>query len=360
MIELASVRGGQMIFNMGGGVKPPEVKPTPFGKYAWRKYAVGEKLEEKISTIRSKHVVDSDPENYTVYASGNMQRDDVTGLYTLVSPSTWTLTPDGNGLTMTANHYIMFGSPTGNVVFKNTQYVDYRAVVRATSSEGVLIVPSDVSYPVTKYSFEMVPDYILEEIVVSDDPEEYPNGEQDGFIYERMNVNKGLIELDNFDDLGIARKVTFNIPDAYSEQDSLFAQSSSDSVYKMHISNADEVIIRSKKITQYMFAFLFYNFSGKLKIFTEQIETRPFEYLGFQNGTPTVTNRKIFISKDVKSIDSITTFTQGLFYNGSAQYLIYCEAESKPDEWGQYWNYRASNAPMTVYWGVTEEEFDAL
>ena len=347
-----------MIFNMGGTA--PRKKTSAVGKYAWRKYAVGDVLKEMTSTVKTKYVVDPDPENYMVYASASMETDKVNGIYTLVSPREWTMTPDGNGLSMSVNNYIMFGSPSGSVVFKNTAYSDYRASVRATSAEGTLIVPGGESYPVTKYSFEMVPEYVIEEIVVSDDPEEYPEGELDGFIYERMNVNKGVIELDNFDATGVARKVTYNVPDAYTEQMSLFIDGSGTSGYKMIIFNADEVVIRSKKISASMFGFVFYKFSGKLKIFSEHIGQRPFEYLGYTNGTPTVVNRKVFISKDVLTIEASSSMVDALFYNGNSQYEIYCEAESKPSGWGTYWNYYSSSGRLTVHWGVTEEEFDAL
>lgn len=58
-------------------------------------------------------------------------------------------------------------------------------------------------------------------------------------------------------------------------------------------------------------------------------------------------------------------FTKQPFYNS---YLhsngggsIYCEAESKPDQWPSYWNYvNYSGTAPTTFWGVTEENFDAL
>ena len=40
---------------------------------------------------------------------------------------------------------------------------------------------------------------------------------------------------------------------------------------------------------------------------------------------------------------------------------IYCEAASKPSKWDTYWHYKGSSHTVpTVYWGTTEEEFDAI
>ena len=44
--------------------------------------------------------------------------------------------------------------------------------------------------------------------------------------------------------------------------------------------------------------------------------------------------------------------------SGSLQ--LYCEAGSKPNGWGKYWNYAGKDEILTTHWGVTRAEFDAL
>jgi hypothetical protein len=39
---------------------------------------------------------------------------------------------------------------------------------------------------------------------------------------------------------------------------------------------------------------------------------------------------------------------------------VYCEAAEQPADWGAYWNYKDQNTQLTVHWGVSEAEFDAI
>ena len=185
MIELANVRGGQMIFNLSG--VSPQKKPTPFGKYAWRKYAVSWVKEEAVSNITKRYVADPDPKILKVYMSSSMETDEVNELFTLVSPESWDLNMDGSGLSISINKYFMFGKPSGTLAFKSGSYSSQRPGVYFTSAEGAVVVPSDASYPVTKYSFNSVKVHTFEEYVVSDEEGEYPDKEElDGFYYEQI------------------------------------------------------------------------------------------------------------------------------------------------------------------------------
>lgn len=70
---------------------------------------------------------------------------------------------------------------------------------------------------------------------------------------------------------------------------------------------------------------------------------------------------KIFIPSSVEYIDGgQNTYVT---FQGCNNLDFYCEAESKPSNWGQYWNRDANSASgkaFPVTWGVTEEEFDSM
>ena len=175
-----------MIFNMGG--VSPQKKPKTFGKYAWRKYAVSLVQEDRVSDIKTRYVADPDPKILKVYMSSSMETDEVNKKFTLVSPESWDLNMDGSGLSIATNNYFMFGKPSGTLAFKSGSFSSQRPGVFFTSAEGAVVVPSDASYPVTKYSFNYVTVHTFEEYVVSDEETEYPDGEEvDGFYYERIS-----------------------------------------------------------------------------------------------------------------------------------------------------------------------------
>ena len=70
---------------------------------------------------------------------------------------------------------------------------------------------------------------------------------------------------------------------------------------------------------------------------------------------------KIFIPKSVTTIIPTSTAYSNSPFNGCSSALkIYCEASEKPSGWGTYWNYYDSSNQLSVTWGVTRAEFDAL
>ncbi len=68
---------------------------------------------------------------------------------------------------------------------------------------------------------------------------------------------------------------------------------------------------------------------------------------------------KIFIPNTVVTINATAT-SAFPFSFCSLNLIIYCEADSQPTGWGNYWNYCNTNSILEVHWGVTRAEFDAL
>lgn len=175
-----------MIFNMGG---TGQKKPKTLGKYAWRKYVIGQKYQQKTTSIKAKYVAHADTSfvKLKVYASTSMKSDSVNGIYTLTDPEQWELNLDGYGLMTSPNQYIMFGKSSGSVVFKTGSYTTTKASVAYNIIDGGVIIPDNANAPLTKYSFEIVTEYTFEEFVVSDEAGEYPeDGDLDEFHYEQI------------------------------------------------------------------------------------------------------------------------------------------------------------------------------
>ena len=173
-----------MIFNMGG--TSPRKKPTPFGKYVWRKYAVSLVQEDAVSNITSKYIADPNPKVLKVYMSSSMETDEVNKKFTLISPESWDLSVGGAGLSISINKYFMFSYPSGTLAFKSGSYSSQRPSAHFTT-EGAVVTPSNASYPVTKYSFNSVKVRTFEEYVVSDEETTYPDKEEvEDFYYERI------------------------------------------------------------------------------------------------------------------------------------------------------------------------------
>ena len=68
--------------------------------------------------------------------------------------------------------------------------------------------------------------------------------------------------------------------------------------------------------------------------------------------------KKIFLPITVTTISTSRFFFP--FCNCSSTLKIYCEASEKPSGWGSNWNYRNSAEKLSVTWGVTRAQFDAL
>ena len=68
---------------------------------------------------------------------------------------------------------------------------------------------------------------------------------------------------------------------------------------------------------------------------------------------------KLFIPNSVQNINA-ANISNRLFSEKMSNLQIYCEASSKPDGWGDYWNYYDSSNQLNVTWGYTRAQFDAL
>ncbi len=68
---------------------------------------------------------------------------------------------------------------------------------------------------------------------------------------------------------------------------------------------------------------------------------------------------KIFIPKSVTTINA-SSYSNSPFFKCSSSLKIYCEASSKPSNWGTYWNYYNNLYTCTTSWGYTREQFNAL
>jgi hypothetical protein len=70
---------------------------------------------------------------------------------------------------------------------------------------------------------------------------------------------------------------------------------------------------------------------------------------------------KIYIPSSVEKIYiSFLGYRDSPFYGCSSSLKIYCEVSKKPSGWGSCWNYRYEDRPLTVTYGVTREEYNAL
>ena len=70
---------------------------------------------------------------------------------------------------------------------------------------------------------------------------------------------------------------------------------------------------------------------------------------------------KIFIPKSIVTISSSQSDVCSPFFYCSSSLQIYCEVDSKPSGWSEYWNCRTERSdPLNVTWSTTREQFNAL
>lgn len=72
----------------------------------------------------------------------------------------------------------------------------------------------------------------------------------------------------------------------------------------------------------------------------------------------------IYIPKNVEKIQLEVagtvieaTYERSVFLNCSEHLVIYCEADSKPSNWHDYWNYYSSTNKLTVKWGYSYDQY---
>ena len=62
--------------------------------------------------------------------------------------------------------------------------------------------------------------------------------------------------------------------------------------------------------------------------------------------------KRIYIPSSVTTIYG-SSYSYSPFYGCNSLAVIYCEAESKPSDWGTYWNYYDSSNQLTAIWNMT-------
>lgn len=64
---------------------------------------------------------------------------------------------------------------------------------------------------------------------------------------------------------------------------------------------------------------------------------------------------RVYIPSSVTTIAASSAYYSP-FYGWNNSAVIFCEAESKPDAWGSFWNYNSSNTQLTVVWRANESQ----
>lgn len=171
-------------------------------------------------------------------------------------------------------------------------------------------------------------------------------GAKAGIIFDKVN--------ENGEPTSVKIKFNGNIPKGYNNMSGGF--------YSLRgaLNNCNKIEISCNGIIyDYAFAWAFYecqsNTKLKIKDGVTALKQQSLAY-GF-NGKSGV---KIYVPESVTEIAG-NGASNGAFISNPADTRIYCGANSKPGGYGYYWdNYNNSTGKMTVTWGVTEEQFDAL
>lgn len=108
-------------------------------------------------------------------------------------------------------------------------------------------------------------------------------------------------------------------------------------------------------------AFMACSINGKLKLNCTKIGSAN-TYSGGMVFNSCTALEKIWISNKCTSINGTgsTSTSYMPFVNCSKNLKLYLEAEEAPSTFGTHWNYVNSSTALTVAYGVSEEEFDAL
>ena len=197
--------------------------------------------------------------------------------------------------------------------------------------------------------------------IVADAEDAYPNGGvKDGYYYEKVIDPQGGM---------IYRKVgEDNRP-----TDVLFQIYQNSPYLKGNSTNAafpDGDTFKNLKYAEFDFkgeimphvfsnCFRLMANSAKFKL-SRNVTKINYDAFGFSHGK-SGENIKFFIPDTVTYIDGGQL--ADVAFSDSQNLEFYCEAASKPSNWGQYWNCSSASSgriSFTTTWGVTEEEFDAL
>lgn len=110
------------------------------------------------------------------------------------------------------------------------------------------------------------------------------------------------------------------------------------------------------------------NFAGKVKVKSNWLPRGMCHYMR-HDGTIYIPDdkakRAVWIAKTVETIkDGGSKYSSSNPFYGAKSTTIYCEANEKQPGWETYWNYAGTSSSetlvLTTYYGITEEQFDAL
>ena len=205
----------------------------------------------------------------------------------------------------------------------------------------------------TEYIYAEPSDKMLVEYVISDDPNAYPDGgEQGGYWYELVvqeSYEYGIF-FNAVNTSGYGTDVKIKVPKVSSTQ--FYLRSSIGDTRAFD--NVIALEIETTTIGAEGFAYLLENTSTspKVKIKATSIGEQAFEYWG-QTNTKAV---KYWISKNCTEITAKNGNYSPFYANGDNT-RFYCEAEEKPIGWSNYWNYLNRYDAATTTWGVAEADF---
>lgn len=177
-------------------------------------------------------------------------------------------------------------------------------------------------------------------------------------IINGVDIEYGILYQD-IDSSGVPRTLIVNAPDGAT-----FNEIRGTSLGLTTIKNA---IFKGGDVPdgahRYMFSGLGEDSSlnSKLKIFADSLGYTSFYGCGSSTGS-----LKIFIPSQVHTIKGTRTTpgdNNGAFYGSGSGVTLYCEHESQPEGYESAWNksyWDSLSRTLTVMWGVTEEQFDAL
>lgn len=189
--------------------------------------------------------------------------------------------------------------------------------------------------------------------VVADVEDSYPNGgELDGYWYEVYETAEPMPEQGIF-----LYGLTSNYPQTLeitlpAIPNSYMATGYAN--YSVFYEYIKKLTINTTSIGEQAFEGTFKNVrvAMKIKLKVTSIKTLAFKYISSERSKAS----KIWIASSCTSISMTSNSDEySPFYGSYNGMKLYCEATAKPSGFPSAWN-----AGLTVTWGVTEEQFDAL
>lgn len=168
------------------------------GQYVWAKYqrSKTQNLREYIDTMLSgEYDLGTNADEVTVFVA-NSYKKNTDGTYSLPNPSSYTVY-SGTG-TAVYQSYVIYGSPTGSVMFYAGGKSDRKVKLYANK---IVITAFGINSKKYQQFYEDTYEYALTSYATSNNPKAYPDGEEmGGFYWERINY--GQIDFGEFTVVG--------------------------------------------------------------------------------------------------------------------------------------------------------------